>query len=463
MNVNVFKVAAALLCCPNVTAYSANLPKQEEKQAKSVPNIVLIMCDDLGYGDLSCYGHPTIMTPNIDRMAAEGMKCTQFYTGASVSTPSRAAILTGRYPIHNGMYGDEYDVLSPHSTAGLPATEVTMAQMLKDDGYTTACIGKWHLGHIDGFLPNDHGFEYYFGIPYSNDMCTNREHYEVPIMENKKVIEMRSDLSTLTDDYTKKAVEFIERNKKNKFFLYMPHTFPHTPLYASAQSKGKSKRGLYGDVMMDLDRSVGAVLKCLRDNGLDEKTLVIFTSDNGPWLVRRVHGGNAALFTEGKATTWEGGLRVPCIMRWPGVICPASISQSLCSAIDFLPTFAALTGAKLPDCQLDGYDISAQLRNPEAVVRNVYYYYHGSKLFGIRKGKWKLHIHTSSNPYPKTERIDHWNDIRLYDIENDPSEKFDHSKKYPGIVAELTKELKKWEEANPPVPSVNDHCFNKPE
>lgn len=461
---NLLKVVSGILCCPNVTtAYCANLPVQEEIQAKKTPNIVLIMCDDLGYGDISCYGHPTIATPNIDRMAAEGMKCTQFYTGASVSTPSRASILTGRYPIHNGMYGDEWDVLTPYSTQGMSRDEVTIAEMLKDNGYRTACVGKWHLGHMKGYLPTDQGFEYYFGIPYSNDMCTNHEHYEIPIMENDKVIELRSDLSTLTEDYTKKAKAFITKNKNNSFFLYMPHTFPHTPLHASAQSKGKSRRGLYGDVMMDLDRSIGEVLQCVKDCGIENNTLVIFTSDNGPWLAREVRGGSSGLFAEGKATTWEGGLRVPCIMRWPGVIPSASISQSICSAIDFLPTFAALTDAVLPKNKLDGYDISAQLRDPEKQIRNKYYYYNGSQLYAVRKGAWKLHVNTCGTPYPKADRKDNMNDVRLYNIELDPSEEYDLVKKNPNIVKDLMAEFNKWKDANPPCKSVNDTYTSKPE
>ena len=444
------------------TVNMAGAAQGKIRKADDKPNIILIMCDDLGYGDLSCYGHPTISTPNIDRMAAEGMKLTQFYTGAAVSSPSRAAIMTGRYPIHTGMYGDQRDVLSPVSTSGLPQSEQTMGSLLRDAGYVTACIGKWHLGHLDGYLPTDHGFDYYYGIPYSNDMWVMKETKEVPIMENKMVLDSISDLSQLTDEYTRRAVRFIEENKDKPFFLYFPHTFPHTPLYASQKFKGMSRRGLYGDVMMDLDWSIGEVMACLKKNHLDKNTLVIFTSDNGPWLVRRFDGGSAGLFTEGKATTWEGGFRVPCIAWFPGVIQPSSVSQSFCSSLDLLPTFVKMSGAPKPKNQLDGQDLSILFSNPEATVREKYFFYWGSKLFAVRKGPWKLHIVVSSTPYPKNKRIDTYNVEELYNVETDPSEKYNQASRYPEIVADLKAEIAAWLEKNPPKSSIFDNYVSIP-
>jgi arylsulfatase A len=251
------------------------------EQEKEQPNFVLIFCDDMGYGDLGCYGNPTIHTPNIDRMASEGMKFTQFYVGASVSTPSRSALMTGRLPVRNGLYGDKRDVLFPDSKAGLGQDEVTVAKLLQQNGYATACVGKWHLGHFSPYLPTDHGFDDFFGIPYSNDMRP------ASLMRGDSVLEIKPEQGELTRRYTEYAVDYIKKNKNRPFFLYLAHTFPHTPLHTNERFEGRSNRGLYGDVVEELDWSVGEVLKALKENGLDENTLVIFTSDNGPWLVQR--------------------------------------------------------------------------------------------------------------------------------------------------------------------------------
>ncbi|MHC4722418.1 MAG: sulfatase family protein, partial [Planctomycetota bacterium] len=264
---------------------------------KKPPNIVVIFADDLGYGDLGSFGHPTISTPNLDRMAAEGMKFSQFYSAAPVCTPSRAALLTGRLPIRNGMCSDRRRVLFPNSAGGLPETEITIASALKTAGYATCCIGKWHLGHLSRFLPTRHGFDYYYGIPYSNDMKP------CPLMRNEETIEVPADQTTLTRRYTEQALQFIQKNKHKPFFLYFPHTFPHIPLFASRNFKDTSLRGLYGDVVEELDWSVGKILDSLHKNHLAENTLVFFTSDNGPWLIMDLRGGSAGLLRGGKGST----------------------------------------------------------------------------------------------------------------------------------------------------------------
>ena len=332
------------------------------------PNFVIILCDDMGYGDLSCYGNPTIQTPNIDRMAGEGMKLTQFYVGAAISTPSRSALLTGRLPVRNGMYGDRKGVLFPDSKAGLGQDEITIAKVLRQNGYATGCVGKWHLGAFSPYLPTDHGFDYYFGIPYSNDMSPAqnrgphaRNYPPTPLILGDKKIEDEPDQGELTRRYTEKAVEFIHEHAKEPFFLYFAHTFPHIPLYTNARFEGTSKRGLYGDVVEEIDWSVGEVLKALREHGLDDNTFVIFTSDNGPWLTERENGGSAGPLKDGKGTWWEGGFRVPAICWMPGKIAPA-INDEMMATMDLYPTFLAMAGIERPEgVVLDGVDQSGFL------------------------------------------------------------------------------------------------------
>src|SRR6266540_1881026 len=325
------------------------------------PNIIIIMADDLGYGDLGCYGHPSIRTPNLDRMAAEGIRFTDFYASAPVCTPSRAGLMTGRLPLRTGMASDARRVLFPDSAGGLQPNEITIARALKAKGYATACIGKWHLGHLPQYLPTRHGFDYYFGIPYSNDMDRDPkapegregifhakiEYFQVPLMRNEEFIERPADQATLTRRYTEEALRFIEQNKSKPFLLYFPHTFPHVPLFASAKFKGTSPRGLYGDVVEELDWSAGQVLDLLRREGLAQNTFVFFTSDNGPWLTQDQHGGSAGLLREGKGSTWDGGMRVPGIGWWPGRIRAGSVTRDLASNLDLLPTCLALARVSL--------------------------------------------------------------------------------------------------------------------
>lgn len=322
--------------------------KTNAQSADTPPNFIVIFADDLGYGDLGVYGHPTIKTPHLDQMAFEGQKWTNFYVGASVCTPSRAALLTGRLPIRSGMASSKHRVLFPNSVNGLPTSEITLAEQMKKAGYTTACIGKWHLGHKKEYLPTNHGFDYYFGIPpYSNDMDRlqgdeykdywsrnneeiKTEHFNVPLLRNTEIIERPADQNSITTRYSNEAVQYIKEHKNKPFFIYLAHNLPHVPpLFASKEFLGKSERGLYGDVLEEIDNGIGNILKTLKEEGLAENTIVVFTSDNGPWLPFKLNGGGSAgQLRAGKGTTWEGGMRVPAIF-WggPGQIDPGSISD----------------------------------------------------------------------------------------------------------------------------------------
>ncbi len=391
------------------------------------PNVVVIFADDLGYGDLSCMGHPTIHTPNLDRMAAEGMRLSQFYSAASVCTPSRGALMTGRLPIRLGLAGTRR-VLFPGSGGGLPADEVTIATMLRAAGYRTACVGKWHLGHRKRFLPTRHGFDSYYGIPYSNDMSPT------PVLENETVIEEPAKQDTLTIRYTARCADFIEKSGDHPFFLYYAQTFPHVPLFASRRFDGTSLRGLYGDVVEELDWSVGVILDTLRQRGLAEDTLVLFTSDNGPWLVMNERGGTAGLLRGGKGSTWEGGVREPALAWWPGVIDPGGFSAQLASTLDVLPTCAEISGAPLPAGRdLDGVSLMPILHDGKG-LRTEMPYYRYDRLWGYRKGPWKIHYETQSGY--ADEHVAHDPPL-LYHLEHDPSERFNLAESQPEVVAEV--------------------------
>lgn len=422
------------------------------------PNFVVIFCDDLGYGDLSCFGHPTIDTPNLDRMAAEGQKWTEFYVAACVCTPSRAALQTGRYPIRNGMCSDRRRVLFPDSNGGLPATEITIGRMLKDKGYRTHAIGKWHLGHKPQYLPTSHGYDSYFGIPYSNDMDAVKdaprgrarfqdpkiETFNVPLMRGTEIVERPADQHTITKRFTEEAVKLIKQEKDNPFFIYLAHNLPHVPLFVSDEFTDVSRRGLYGDVIEEIDWSVGQILDTLRNEGLAENTLVVFTSDNGPWLSFNQQGGSAGLLRDGKGSTWEGGMREPTLFWWPGRIEPAVIRQPG-STLDLLPTFAALSGAQKPaDRILDGYDLSAVLLEEADSPRDEMFYYHGEQCFAVRKGMYKAHFKTKTSYVGQKDAVVHDPPL-LFHLGHDPSEKYNIAKQHPEIVAELTS-LKKQHE-----------------
>ncbi len=400
------------------------------------PNIVVLFMDDGGYGDLGCYGHPTIRTPNLDRMAAEGMRFTQFYSASGACTASRYALLTGRLPVRSGFAW----VLNPRSKRGLHPKEVTIAEGLKSKGYATAVFGKWHLGHQRKYLPLQHGFDEYYGLPYSNDMLPPRSP-PMPLIENNEVVKTNPDQTLLTQAYTEHAIDFITRHKEGPFFLYLPYAMPHIPLHPGKAFAGRSTRGTYGDVIEEIDWSVGLILDTLRKQGLSQKTLVLFTSDNGPWIIKGKRGGSSGLLRDGKGSTWEGGMREPAIAWWPGTVPAGQVEQRVACTIDVLPTAFELAGVDLPtDRSLDGESLVSVLRGnrPGAAHRPFFYYGPGNRLHAVRKGPWKLHIKTSSQTRKK------YFDGKLpllFQLDEDPSEKYDLADKEPEVVQELTELL----------------------
>lgn len=359
------------------------------------PNFVVIFTDDQGYADVGVYGAQGFETPYLDAMARGGARFTDFYVAQPVCSASRAALLTGCYANRVSIIG----ALDHNARHGLHEDEITIAAMLKQRGYATAIYGKWHLGHHPPFLPTRHGFDEYYGIPYSNDMWPFHPerpdgYPPLPLFEGEEVIEHNPDQSRFTTDLTTRAVDFIQRNKDNPFFLYVPHPMPHVPLFVSEKFEGKSEQGLYGDVIMEIDWSTGQIMQALRDHGLEENTLVIFTSDNGPWLSYGDHAGSAYPLREGKGTTWDGGTRVPCIMSWPGVIPENTVCREPAMTIDFLPTFAKLADAPLPKAPIDGQNIMPLLRDPENAEspHEALYFYWGRNLQAVRAGRWKLNF-----------------------------------------------------------------------
>jgi arylsulfatase len=429
------------------------------------PNIVLIFMDDMGYGDLSCYGALQYKTPNLDKFASQGVRFTNFVSAQAVCSASRAGILTGCYPNRVGISG----ALMPDAQIGLNPSEETIPEILKNRNYKTAAIGKWHLGHLPDFLPLQQGFDEYLGLPYSNDMWPvnyngkpatadkNDRKYNYPplplIDGNDKIREIKTleDQSQLTTIYTERAVRFINKNTKNPFFLYMAHSMPHVPLAVSSRFKGKSQQGMYGDVIMEIDWSVGEILKALQENGLDKNTLVIFTSDNGPWLNFGNHAGSTGGFREGKGASFEGGQRVPCLMKWPGFIPEGTVCNKLASTIDILPTLAAITGSPLPEKKIDGVNILSLLLGDEnANPRESFlYYYRKNSLEAVRKGDWKLVFAHPGRTYvgfkpgadaiPGSANENFQFETGLYDLRRDPGERYDVKEYYPEVVSELEK------------------------
>jgi arylsulfatase A-like enzyme len=409
------------------------------------PNIVIVFADDMGYADLHCYG-AGYQTPHLDRLAANGTRFTSFYAAQAVCSASRAALLTGCYPNRIGLTG----ALGPNARHGIADSEMTIAELVKQRGYATAIFGKWHLGHHPQFLPLRHGFDEYLGLPYSNDMWPRhptapQSYPPLPLIEGDKVVKIDPDQTQLTTMYTERAVSFIERNERRPFLLYLPHSMPHVPLHVSDKFRGKSGAGIYGDVIQEIDWSVGEILGVLRDRGLEERTLVIFTSDNGPWLSYGDHAGSAGPLREGKGTSWEGGVRVPGIMRWPGHIPAGTICTEPAMTIDILPTIATLTRTKLPAHKIDGLDICSLLRG-EAGARSPHealFFYWANHLQAVRNGRWKLHFphdYTTLDGKPGGSRgkpapYEKGNTGQaLYDLATDIGEKTNLLERHPEIV-----------------------------
>ncbi|MGV3502858.1 MAG: sulfatase [Adhaeribacter sp.] len=424
--------------------------------AEKKPNVILFFIDDLGYGDLSANGALGYTTPHLDRMAREGTRFTNFMAAQAVCSASRAALLTGCYPNRLGLSG----ALGPNAQVGLNPQEETLADLLRERGYATAIFGKWHLGHHQAFLPLQQGFDEFYGIPYSHDMWPqhpNQRKANYPALNlidgNKaaKPILTLDDAGQLTAAITGKAVSFIARHKKDPFFLYVPHPMPHVPLAASPAFRGKSGSGIFGDVMMELDWSVGRILEEVKKQGLDKNTLVIFTSDNGPWLNYGDHAGSSGGFREGKGTSFEGGQRVPCLMRWPGVVPAGRVSNKLLSTLDILPTVARLCGARLPAKPIDGVDFTALLQGDDSQTprQEFLYYYRRNSLEAVRKGNWKLvfahpgrsyeGVLPGQNGQPGPAPEDRAFPMALYNLERDPGERYDVYHQYPAIVADLEK------------------------
>jgi len=430
-----------------------------ERPAGLPPNVVIILADDLGWGDLGCYGHPSIRTPHLDRMAAEGIRFTDFYSAGEVCTPSRAALLTGRYPVRSGMCHDRFRVLRATSTGHLPDGEVTLAEALRGRGYATACIGKWHLGAFGNEPaghPARHGFDRFFGLPHSNDMDAlpaappgapgradqDPSWWNAPLWRDEAVVERPVDQTTLTARSIDEAIAFVGEQRARPFFLYLPLSFPHVPLFASEAFRGTSPRGLYGDVVEELDAGVGRLLAALRAAGLDRDTLVVFTSDNGPWLTMQAQGGSAGTLREGKGSTWEGGMRVPAIAWWPGRIRPGRVHRGVATTMDLFTTACRLAGAAPPaDRPVDGVDLAPVLlaegeEEPEGVERAAFFYYRGRRLFAVRSGRHKAHFLTQAAYGEQTPRPH--DPPLLFDLAADPSERFDRAAERPDEVARLT-------------------------
>ncbi|MEH6779285.1 sulfatase [Maribacter arcticus] len=428
--------------------------QKPEGQQDLLPNIILIFTDDQGYNDVGVFGAEDISTPNLDQMAKDGAKLTNFYAAQAVCSASRAAILTGSYPNRIGIH----NALMPNSKKGLNPKETTLAEMLKNKGYTTGIFGKWHLGDAAEFMPTKQGFDEYFGIPYSNDMWPLHPQQgpifdfgPLPLYENEKVIDTLTDQTNLTTLITQHSVDFIERNKDNPFFLYVPHPQPHVPLFVSDKFKGKSNRGLYGDVIMELDWSVGEIIKSVEKNGLTENTIIIFTSDNGPWLAYGNHSGSAYPFREGKGTGWEGGQREPFIIKYPKEIEAGVTIDAPLMAIDIFPSLAEVTNSELPDEVIDGKSAWSLLtgKTNESPQEAYFFYYRVNELFGVRYGKWKLYFpHTyrtmngqtpGKDGLPGEYKMVDLKQIELYDLESDASETNNVAASNAKVIATIKK------------------------
>ncbi len=432
------------------------IPNNKTTTKNTKPNIVLIFTDDQGYGDIGCFGAKGFKTPNLDKMAAEGMRFSNFYVGQAVCCPSRAALMTGCYPQRIEMFQN----INADENVGLNPDEETIAEVLKKQNYATACFGKWHLGHREPFLPTKQGFDEFWGLPYSHDMKPEsakiytqwasviEKYPPLPLMHNEEIIEENPDPAKLTTFYTEKCIDFIERNQDRPFFAYLPHSMPHVPLAVSDKFKGKSENGLYGDVIMEIDWSVGQINQKLAELGLEDNTLVIFTSDNGPWLWMGNHAGSAGQLREGKATTFDGGHRTPCIMKWPGKIPANSECSEPVLSMDLLPTFAGFADAKLPAKKIDGKDISALMMNKPGAKspHEAIYFYYDMELQAVRSGNWKLHFEHKYIDVIEPGKDGQMGKIEskpleksLYDLSKDPGETTNLIDQHPEVVEKLTK------------------------
>ncbi len=438
--------------------------------AADLPNVVVIFIDDMGYADIGPFGATAFPTPNLDRMAREGRRFTDFHVSSAVCSASRAALITGCYHERVGIFG----ALGPNAKIGLSESEVTLAEICKQKNYATTCIGKWHLGHHPKFLPTRHGFDSYFGLPYSNDMWPNHPedlskqsagqnvksgYPPLPLIENSKIVDTEvtgDDQKQLTTKYTERAVDFIRKNRDQPFLIYLPHSMVHVPLYVSQKFAGKSGAGLFGDVVMEVDWSVGQILDTLKEVGVDQNTLVIFTTDNGPWLSYGNHAGSALPHREGKGTAWEGGIRVPTLMRWPNKIPAGSTCDELAGTVDILPTVAKIIGAKLPDHKIDGHDIlplmtgAVGASSPHTTMPC---YYANDELQAIRDPQWKLILpHTYRTLAGRSGGLDgipaKYENVKigleLYDMKNDRSESKNVAQEHPEIVARLQAAAERW-------------------
>ncbi len=459
-NLSGFLILLSLILFISCTA------KKENKQENQSPNFVVVFIDDMGYGDIGCYGATGFQTPNLDQLANEGMRFTNFYSAQPVCSASRAGLLTGCYPNRIGFSG----ALFPRSEVGMNPEETTIAEMLKEKGYATGIFGKWHLGHHKEFLPLQHGFDEYVGLPYSNDMWPigidgkrlpkdkgRGKLPDLPLIDGNEPVEFITDLKgqdKLTTLYTEKAVDFINRNADEPFFVYLPHTMGHVPLGVSDKFRGKSELGFYGDVMMEIDWSVGQLMETLEENGIADNTVFIFTTDNGPWLNYGDHAGSSGGLREGKTTSWEGGQRVPFIIRWPAKTPAGKICNKLACAIDILPSFAKIAGAPLPEKEIDGVDVTELWTgNMEATPRDEIWFYFGkNNLNGVRKGNWKLVMpHTWRSYDAKPGENGHGGarpakvveSPELYNMMRDPGEQFNQAEYYPEKVEELMKVVEK--------------------
>ncbi|MFK7935192.1 MAG: sulfatase [Saprospiraceae bacterium] len=440
----------AIILLSGLTACTSETEKEPEPTPP--PNVIIIFTDDQGYQDVECFGAPDIKTPHLNQLAAEGIKATSFYAAQAVCSASRAGLLTGCYPNRIGMH----QAFMPRSKKGLHPDETTIAEMLKAQGYATAIHGKWHLGDHPDFMPTKQGFDEYFGIPYSNDMWPYHPqqgpifNFDVlPLYENETIIDTLTDQSQLTTQITERSVDFIEKNKENPFFLYVAHPQPHVPLFVSDKFKGKSERGLYGDVIMEIDWSVGQIMESLERNGLTENTLVIFTSDNGPWLAYGDHAGSALPFREGKGTAWEGGQREPFIARFPNKLPAGETIATPMMNIDILPTIAEITNSELPKQTIDGKSVWPIWtgETTESPQEAYFYYYRVNELHAVRYQNWKMYFpheyrtlsgrEGGKGGLPTNYDFVQLEDVELYDLENDISETQNVAKKQPAVVAKM--------------------------